>query len=336
MGAATMNLLVTGGGGFIGRNLVAALVAQGHRVRTLARSHHPVLEQPGVEPIRGDVTDAASCARAVQGVESVFHVAARASMSVRLEPFIQTNLEGTRKLVDAAKQAGVKRFVYTSTPSVVFSREGHTGAAESAPLVQDQLSPYAWSKARAEEVVRAANSETFKTVALRPHLVWGPGDTQLTAKLVARAKAGKLKLVGDGSAKVDTTYIDNCVDAHLAAERALAEGRAAGQAFFISNDEPVTIRTFVDEVLRAHGLEPQYGTVSAKVAVALGAVFETAYRWAGSDKEPPLTRFIAINLATPHWFDLSAARRELSYRPRVSLAQGFQRLAASLQSSEKS
>jgi 2-alkyl-3-oxoalkanoate reductase len=325
-----MSVLVTGGGGFIGSNLVAALRAQQVQVRSLARSEHTVLSTLGVEQMRGDVTDPTACDRALVGVDVVFHVAARASMSVRLEPFLKTNLEGTRTLLQAAQRSGVKRFVYTSTPSVVFSKRGHEGASESAPLVQDTFSPYAYSKARAEELVLGANRGSFRTVALRPHLVWGPGDTQLTARLVARAKAGKLKLVGDGSAQVDTTYIDNCVDAHLAAERALQDGRGQGKAFFISNDEPVTIRAFVDAVLRAHSLEPRYGFLSPSVAVAVGAVFETAYRLVGSDAEPLLTRFIAVNLSTPHWFDLSAAKTELSYRPQVTLAQGFERLAASV------
>lgn len=325
-----MNVLVTGGGGFIGRNLVAALVAQGHTVRSLARSNYPHLTERGVEQVQGDVTDDASCAKAVAGIEAVFHVAARASMSVRLDPFLKTNFEGTKRLLDAAKRSGVKRFVYTSTPSVVFSRDGHRGANEEAPLVQDAFSPYAFSKARAEEAVMAANSDTFRTVALRPHLVWGPGDTQLTAKLVERARAGKLKLVGDGTEKVDTTYIDNCVDAHVSAERALANGRGAGRAYFISNDEPITVKEFIDAVLRAHKLTPAYGFLSPSLAVAIGAVFETAYKLAGSDAEPMITRFIAVNLSTPHWFDLSAAKTQLGYQPRVSNAQGFERLSASL------
>lgn len=221
----------------------------------LARGEYPALAAKGVTLVRGDVTDVHACLKACEGAEAVFHVAALASVSVRLEPYVRTNIDGTRTLLGAAKAAGVRRFVYTSTPSVVFSPTGHVGSNEAEPLTTQTMSPYAFTKARAEEHVLAANEPAFRTLALRPHLVWGPGDTQLTAKLVERAQRGRLRLVGDGHEKVDTTYIGNCVDAHLLAERALEQGRGVGKAYFISNGEPLAVRDFVDKVLDAYGVQ---------------------------------------------------------------------------------
>lgn len=326
-----MKVLVTGGGGFIGRNLVESMLAQSQEVVVLARGAYPGLEARGVKLVRGDLTSAAACAMACAGCEVVFHVAALADVGVRLEPFQRTNIDGTRSVLTAARAAGVRRFVLTSSPSVVFSRQGHEGVDERAPLVQETISPYAYTKARAEEIVLAADGDDFRTIALRPHIVWGPGDTQLTARVVERARAGRLKLVGDGRARVDTTYIANCVDAHVLAERALAAGRGRGKAYFISNDEPLEVREFIAGVLEAHGLSPRVGRVPLWLACPLGAGLEVMHRVLRSDAAPLMTRFLAYSLATPHWFDLTAAKRDLGYRPRVSVAEGLEQLRQTAQ-----
>jgi nucleoside-diphosphate-sugar epimerase len=322
--------LVTGGGGFIGSHLVERLRARGDEVTILARGHYPALEARGVRAIRGDVTDPEVTRRACEGADVIFHVAAKASVGVDLAAYAHTNVEGTRTMLASAQAVGVTRFVHTSTPSVVFSEAGHVGADERAPLTTSMLSPYAYTKARAEELVRAAATPTFRTVALRPHLVWGPRDPQLTARLVDRARRGKLALVGDGTALVDTTFVDNAVDAHLLAGDALArpDAPANGQAYFISNGEPRAVEAIVGDIVAACGAPRPTRHVPLAVAYGLGALIELVFRLIRSEREPPMSRFLAINLATPHWFDLSAARRDLGYAPRVSVAEGLERLAA--------
>jgi nucleoside-diphosphate-sugar epimerase len=225
------------------------------------------------------------------------------------------------------KRHDVPKLVYTSTPSVVHAGHSIEGGDESLPYPDEFESPYPRSKAAAEASVLAANGSKLATVAIRPHLIWGPGDTNLVPQIVARARSGRLRFVGDGSNLVDTVYIDNAVDAHLAARDRLEVGaECAGKAFFISNGDPRPLRDIVNGIVIAAGLEPVDRTVSLPVALAVGRVFEVAHRALGRDGEPLMTRFIARNLATAHWYDISAARRLLGYQPRVSIEQGFERL----------
>jgi nucleoside-diphosphate-sugar epimerase len=251
--------------------------------------------------------------------------------------FRHSNVEGTRVLLDACRTAGVARFVFTSTPSVVHTGGDIRGGDESLPYATHFDSAYPETKAEAERLVLAANGPDLATVALRPHLVWGPGDTQLVPRILARARAGRLRFVGDGSAVIDTTYVDDAVRAHLDAADHLAPGAAcAGRPYFITSGDPRPVRDLVNGIVVAGGLEPVHGTVPLPVAVAAGAAVESVWRVLervglfGDVGDPPMTRFLARQLATAHWFDITAARRDLGYEPRVPLEEGFARLAASL------
>ncbi len=326
MGAGP-DVLVTGGGGFLGGALVRGLLAQGHRVRSFSRGAYPELEALGVDVVRGDLADAAAVRRACAGCEVVFHNAARAAVWGRYEAFAGPNVLGTRNVLQACRDEGVPRLVFTSTASVVFGREDIRGADESLPYPRRQASPYAATKAEAERLVLAADGPGLRTIALRPHLIWGPGDTQIVPRIVAQARAGKVVRVGDGTNVVDTTYVDNAVDAHLLAARALlGNPRAAGRAYFVSNGDPANLWKLIDRILAEAGLPPVRHSVPASLAVALGAAVGAVHERLHRPGEPRLTRFLAEELSTSHWFDIGAARRELGYEPAVSLEEGLQRL----------
>ena len=333
--AATPEVLVTGGGGFLGRALVRQLLAAGHRVRSFARGAYPDLEALGVDVRRGDLTDATAVRRACAGCELVFHNAARAAVWGRYGVFHGPNVVGTRNVLDACRREGVGRLVFTSTASVVFGRHDICGGDESLPYPRRQASPYAATKAEAERLVLAADSTALRTLSLRPHLIWGPGDTQIVPRIIAQARAGKMLRVGDGSNVVDTTYIDNAADAHLCAAAALlANPAASGRAYFISNGEPARLWMLIDRILAAAGLPPVRRSMPAPVAVALGAVVESAHEVLRRPGEPRLTRFLAEELSTSHWFDIGAAGRELGFAPRVSVEEGLQRLGVWLRSAD--
>jgi nucleoside-diphosphate-sugar epimerase len=281
----------------------------------------------GAHRIRGDIADPEVVATAVAGCDVVFHVAAKAALWGPREEFERTNVVGTRNVLQACRRHGVAKLVYTSTPSVVHGGGDIEGADESLPYPSRFHADYPRTKAIAEREVLAASSPELATVALRPHLIWGPGDTQLTAQVVARRRAGTLRLVGDGSSLVDTTYIANAVDAHVLAEGRLAPGAAcAGRVYFISNGEPRPLREMFNGILEAAGLDPIDRSVPAWLAWTLGAALEAAYRVLPLRGEPVMTRSIASHLATAHWYDISAARRDLGYEPRVSIDEGFRRL----------
>lgn len=322
-----MKALVTGGGGFLGGALVRRLVGEGATVRTLQRGVYPELGALGVEQITGDIVDSEIVERAVAGCEVVFHVAAKVEMWGPYEPFYRANVIGTDNVLAAMRRQGASRLVFTSSPSVVHGRGNLAGVDESAPYPDRFEAAYPQTKAMAEMAVLAANDRDLATTALRPHLVWGPGDRNLVPQLIARARAGRLRFVGDGSNLVDTTYIDNAVDAHLLAAARLAPGAAcAGRAYFISNGEPQPIREVVNGILGAAGLPPESRSVPLRAALAAGFVLEALHRLRPSRNGPAMTRFIARNLATTHWYDISAARRDLGYEPEVSIAEGLERL----------
>lgn len=322
-----MKALVTGGGGFLGGALVRRLVGEGATVRTLQRGVYPELGALGVEQIAGDIADPESVERAVAGSEVVFHVAAKVEMWGPYEPFYRANVIGTDNVLAAMRRHGAARLVFTSSPSVVHGRGDLAGVDESAPYPDRFEAAYPQTKAMAEMAVLAANDPDLATTALRPHLIWGPGDRNLVPQLIARARAGRLRFVGDGSNLVDTTYIDNAVDAHLQAAARLAPGAAcAGRAYFISNGEPRPIREVVNGILGAAGLPPETRSVPLQAALAAGFVLEGLHRLRPSRNGPAMTRFIARNLATTHWYDISAARRDLGYEPKVSIAEGLERL----------
>jgi nucleoside-diphosphate-sugar epimerase len=326
-----MNALVTGGGGFLGGAVVRRLVDRGDRVRSLSRHRHPDLDALGVQHQLGDVADARAVDRAAAGCDIAFHVAAKAGVWGRFGDYFRTNVLGTDNVLTACRRRGIRRLVYTSTPSVVYTGRDMKGANESAPYARHYEAHYPRTKAIAERHVLAANGPDLATVALRPHLIWGPGDNHLVPRLLSRARAGRLRRVGQGDKLVDHTYIDNAAEAHLLAADRLAPGSpVAGRAYFISNGRPTPLWDLVDDILAAAGLPQVTGSLPAPVLYALGWILETVYAVLCIRSEPPMTRFVARQLATAHWFDITAAQRDLGYRPFVSLEEGMRRLAESL------
>ncbi|MEB3224137.1 MAG: NAD-dependent epimerase/dehydratase family protein [Candidatus Sericytochromatia bacterium] len=322
-----MKALVTGAGGFIGGGVADALVRQGHAVTAFQRGDYPALAALGVRVVRGDLADAGAVARAVEGHDVVFHVAALAGAWGAFADFHRVNVRGTEAVLEACRRAGVPRLVYTSSPSVVFDGGDMAGVDEAVPYPAHHEAPYPATKAEAERLVLAANGPTLATVALRPHLVWGPRDPHFLPRLVARRRAGRLMRIGDGRNVVDGTYIDNAVEAHLLAAERLAPGApCAGRAFFIANGEPLPAWDLIDGLLAAAGEPPVPAAVPAWLAYGLGTALEVAYRLAPLPGEPPMTRWVARELATTHWFDLAAARRDLGYVPGVSTQEGLSRL----------
>ncbi len=325
--------LVTGGTGFLGSHLLTRLQGAGRPLTVVSRRPQPQLVARGIRVVVGALHDATVCAAAVDGVETVFHVAARVGVWGRYEDFHRDNVEATGRLLAAASAAGVRRFIYTSTPSVVYNGRDLAGADESLPLTTACPSPYPLTKAMAERAVLAAHRPDFATVALRPHLIWGVGDPHLVPRILARARAGRLRIVGEGKNRVDMVHVANATAAHLDAERALGAdgcGPAAGRPYFITNGEPVVLWAWVNGLLAALGEPPVRRRLSLATTRRIGVVCETVWRGLRLRGEPPMTRFIADELAKDHWFDLSAAQRDLGYEPAVTMAAGTAELVASL------
>jgi nucleoside-diphosphate-sugar epimerase len=326
-----MRALVTGGGGFLGGVVVRMLRARGDEVASFSRGRYPALEALGVEQLQGDLADAAAVARAVAGRDVVFHVAARAGIWGPYRDYFRANVLGTDNVLSACRLHGVRRLVYTSSPSVVFDGRDMAGADESAPYPAHYDAHYPRTKAEAERRVLAADGPDLATVALRPHLIWGPGDNHLVPRILARARAGRLRRIGKADKLVDSVYIDNAAEAHLlAADRLRPGAPAAGRAYFVSNGEPLPTWELVNGILAAGGLPPVTRSVPAWLAVAVGGLCELAWGLFRLGGEPPMTRFLARELATAHWFDIGAARRDLGYVPRVRIAEGLRRLAEHL------
>jgi nucleoside-diphosphate-sugar epimerase len=320
-----MKALVTGGGGFLGEALVRALVARGDMVRVLARGDYPKLRALGVDTVRGDVTDAAAVKAAVAGVDVVFHTAAKAGGWGPAREFEATNVTGTQHVLAACE---VQRcaLVYTSTPSVVHAHRDIEGENEALPYATHFTADYPRTKALAEQAVR---SSKVRSVSLRPHFIWGPGDHHLLPRLLARARAGRLRQVGARDVKTDTVYIDNCVHAHLLAADALLAGTVMGNpVYFVSDDAPVGVWTMANRMLAAAGAPPVGRPVPAWLASAVGATLERVHALFGIEQEPLMTRFAASELSHAQWFDLGAIKRDLGYAPQVSLDEGFARLQA--------
>jgi len=317
-----MKALVTGGGGFLGRRIVELLVSEGHDVRFLSRRRYPEVEALGARGLSIDLRDG-RLEDAVSGVDVVFHVAAKTGVWGTRDEFFSINVVGTRNLLAAARAAGVKKLVYTSTPSVVGYELDANGIAE-APYAAVHLSLYPESKAAAERLVLEANGPDLATVALRPHLIFGPGDNHLLPQVVRNARAGRMMIVGDGANKVDMTFIDNAAWAHLDAERALVDHGAAcaGRAYFISNDDPVSMWGWMNDFLARLGAPPVKRRMSLSTATRLGAAMEWIWRTFKLAGEPRMTRFLASALARSHWYDMGPAARDLGYRVRVSMAEG--------------
>ena len=329
------NVLVTGGGGFLGGAIVERLAARGDRVHSFSRRTYPRLAALGVAQVSGDLADKDALSRAFEGIDLVFHVAAKTGVWGPYDAYHKTNVTGTLNVIDACRKNNIRRLVYTGSPSVVFNGRDMEGVDESAPYPESYPAHYPQTKALAEQAVIQAASEPLRTIVLRPHLIWGPKDTSLVPRILARAK--RLKQVGDGENLVDTVYIDNAAEAHILAADRLAENpRLSGRCYFITQDAPVRLWEMVNHILAAGGLPPVKGSISPGAARFLGAVLETLYAFFKISAEPPMTRFVAEELATAHWFDISAAKKDLGYVPRVSTAEGLKRLESWLRENQGS
>ncbi|MDQ8200476.1 NAD-dependent epimerase/dehydratase family protein [Pelagicoccus enzymogenes] len=325
------SVLVTGVSGFVGLNLAKRLLAQGCQVAGLCRTARPDLERLGIQMIYADLADAPAVRDACRGRDTVFHVAAKVGIWGKLADFQAANVEGTQAIINGCRDFEVKKLVYTSTPSVVFNGRSIAGQDESLPYGESIPCPYPTTKVIAEKAVLAAHGQPpgkLKTVALRPHLIWGNDDPNLVPRVLERARAGKLRIVGDGDNRVDLTHVDNVVDAHLLAEIALdrSENNPGGKAYFISNGEPVKLWDWINELLKNHDIPQIHRKVSLPTARHLGAAMEALWKTFKLKGEPPMTRFVASELAKDHWFDISAARRDLGYQPRITMAEGMHRL----------
>lgn len=333
-----MKILVTGGGGFLGHALCKGLVEQGHEVTSFNRGYYRTLEPLGVRQIEGDLANRDAVLAACEGMEAVFHNAAKAGAWGSYESYHLANVVGTENVLAGCRAHGIGRLVYTSTPSVTH-RATHPvegGTADTVPYGEGFKAPYATTKTIAEKAVLAANNAGLATVALRPRLIWGPGDQQLLPRLASRARAGRLRFVGGGHNVIDTTYIDNAAQAHFDAYAHLAPGAAcAGRAYFISNGEPKPVHEIVNALLRAAGAPEVDKRLPFGVAYAIGAACEWLWSLLRLKDELPLTRFLAEQLSTTHWYSMAPATRDFGYVPRISIEEGLKRLAASYSANAK-
>ena len=326
-----MNVLVTGGGGFLGNAICRQLLARGDQAVALQRSASDELEKLGIRLIQGSITDADLLKRAMRGIDAVIHTAARAGLWGHYDDYFRPNVTGTENVIAACRSNGVRKLIFTSSPSITHADGDIEGGDESLPYAKHYNSPYPATKALAEQRVMAANGPELHTVSLRPHLIWGPGDNHLLPHLLERAKSGKLRLPGPGKL-IDTVYIDNAARAHILALDKLesAPETVGGKTYFISNDEPMTQKQVIGGLLKAAGIDVDIQPISPWIAIAAGTLLETTWKILRLKSEPPLTRWSAEHLSTAHWYDISAAKQDLGYTAEVSIAEGMERLARAL------
>ena len=319
-----MRVLVTGAGGLLGRCTAQALTARGDDVTVLQR-------RPSGLPCRevlGDVADRRAVRRAVAGQDGVVHLAAKVDVVGPWAEYWRTNVEGTQVVVDACREEGVPRLVHVSSPSVAHSGEPLAGVAAAPADPVRARGHYVRSKAQAELLALGADSPSLAVLAVRPHLVWGPGDPQLVERIVERGRARRLLLVGTGGALMDSTYVDNAADALVAALDVCGCDTAHGEALVVTNGEPRPVGETVRRLCRAAGVPGPVGAVPVPVALGAGAVVDVVWHALGGRDVPPMTRFLAEQLSTAHWFDQRRTREVLRWAPRVSLEEGFERVAA--------
>jgi nucleoside-diphosphate-sugar epimerase len=331
-----MRALVTGGGGFLGGALVAALRGRGDEVIAVGRRTYAAATALGARCVVSDLThDDPGLTEAMAGVDVVFHTAALPPPDGRWADYVAANVDGTRRTLRAAEAAGVPVFVHTSTPSVAFDgRPQHRVTAQQAPIPLRHLSAYAATKARAEHLALTAHRPGFAVTALRPRLMYGPGEPHMLPLLIARHAAGRLRQVGDGTNLASLTFLDNAVSAHLAAADALRAIGAAhpggGQAFFVADAEPVALWPWIGHVLEAAGLPPLTRRVPARLAYGVGAVLEAVWRVLGRHDGPPMTRFAALNLSTTCTYDLAPLEAAFGWRPVVAGEDGLRATLAAI------
>lgn len=324
-----MQALVTGGGGFLGLYIVEQLLAAGHDVRVLCRGRYAALDALPVEHVAGDLRNTAIVQEACRDVEAVFHTAAVPGIWGRWEHYHSINTVGTENLLRAARQSGVRRFVFTSSPSVVFDGSDQIDADESLPYPTQWLAYYPRSKALAEQAVLAANDdESFRTVSLRPHLIWGRRDNHLIPRLLQKARRGRLRQVGEGTNVVSMVNVENAAAAHLQVERVLRESMTpAGRAYFINEPQSVRLWPWINKILSLADLPPVERKISYTAADRIGHAMELLWTWLPLPGEPPMTRFVAAQLAGSHSYSIAAAERDFGFHPIISVDEGMRRLA---------
>ena len=326
-------VLVTGGGGFLGSAIATRLVERKYHVRSFSRNPYPDLSSMGIEQIQGDICNKTAIEHALRGVDLVFHTAAKAGIWGNYSDYYTTNVTGTQNVIAGCKKHHISRLIYTSSPSVVFSGTDMEGVNESVPYPATYHAYYPQTKAIAEQVVIKAAGQGLMTIILRPHLIWGPGDKHFVPRIIA--KANRLIRVGNGKNLIDTVYIDNAADAHILAADALEKNpKLSGNIYFISQGDPVPLWDMINHILKAAGLAPVRRSMPRNMAWLIGVMLELAYRSFNITKEPRMTRFLADELAKAHWFDISAARKDLGYAPRISIKEGLRRLERWLQNKQ--
>ncbi|MBF0198386.1 MAG: NAD-dependent epimerase/dehydratase family protein [Planctomycetes bacterium] len=318
-----MKALVTGGGGFLGYALISQLMEENWEITSIGRSRQEKNLARGINCVEGDICDPDLMVQLTQGVDSVFHVAALAGIWGKKEDYEKINIEGTLNIIRACQQSSVPRLIFTSSPSVCFKGTDQIMSNENESYPDSWLWHYPRTKAEAEKAILKANSETLKCTALRPHLIWGPGDPNLLPRVIAKASQGKLRIVGDGQNQVDMVYVDNAASAHVLAEKALREGKGAGEAYYITNDEPVFLWTWINELLERKGIPPIRKSISASAAFRVGQALEWIYGTFGLKGEPPMTRFVARQLSTHHTYDISKAKKDLGYSAKICMKEGL-------------
>lgn len=312
-----MKILVTGGGGFLGSHLAIKLKEEGHEIIIFGRSRYPKMEELGFTCVRGDISELDHLLEATKGIDAIFHTAATVAMWGPWEMFERINVGGTKNVIEAALTNEVKYLIYTSSPSVVFGTDDILGADESIDYPKVTHSFYGRSKAMAERLVLKANSESLKTIALRPHLIYGPGDPNILPRIVEMKRKGRLKIIGDGENMADVIHIDNAVFAHLQAFKAMlaAKEEACGEAYFVAQEKPVKIWDFVNDMLEKSGEERIKTKVPFLPVYWIGFFLETIYRlFQIYDREPPMTRFVAMQFAKSHYFTHAKAEERLDYK----------------------
>jgi nucleoside-diphosphate-sugar epimerase len=323
-----MRVLVTGGTGFLGGAVCRLLAARGDDVTSIARTQSPALKAAGVKQIQADLTSLDAVTDATKGVEAIVHCAAKAGAWGPLEEFYAANVVATDNLLAACFMNGVSKVVYTSTPSVVHAGRDIENGNESLPIPEHFSAPYPRTKAIAEQRVLRANGPGLATCALRPHLIFGPGDPHLFPRIVAKGREGKLRFIGPVSKKVDITYIDNAAQAHVdALDRLAPDAPCAGHAYFLSQGQPIGIEEIVNHFLRIASLPSESRRLSLAQAKLIAKLAETAWSLLRLSGEPPLTTFMVEQLSTAHWFDISRAKAELGYAPQVSTSEGLAKLS---------
>ena len=321
-----MKVLVTGTGSLLLGGIASELVQRGDEVVCLQRRPTVFIGHNDAREVLADICDADAVAQAAHGCEAIIHGAARVGIVGAEKDFYNTNVLGTENILRAAALNNISRLVFVSTPSVAHTGDSLVGAPAGAAETGRTRSYYAESKAIAERAVLKARNDQLAVVAIRPHLVWGPGDTQLVGRIVDRAASGRLAVIGTGNALVDSTYIDNAISAHIAALDSLKVGAACdGKAYVISNGEPRTVNELMRSMCAAAGIPFDPRHLSLALGVRLGSLIERLWPLMRSS-EPPITRFVAEQLGTAHWFDQRAVQEDFGWTPQVNLDEGFQRL----------